>query len=449
GGKTVALKLLGLSALMVRAGLFLPAAENSACGFFSAVLSDIGDEQSLEKSLSTFSAHIDHMRQILEVAQTGTLVLLDELAGSTDPEEGAALACAIVERLCELGAAVGVTTHYEPLKARALSDARLRNASVGFDVATMSPTFKLRLDLPGASSALAVAERFGLSPGIIARAKAIVPEQSTHFDQLVKQLESRLSSVERQAQEIELEHARARSVRAEAEAERDKQAARDKRALGVEAQKLVEELRSARGDLDRARKLLRKQKLEQDDLRELQQRIEEAAAKSARVDVVEAEVDRAGVAPEQIAVGSRVYVPRLRAEVEVVEAPNKGKLRVAAGAMRLWVDVSEIRQSAPKEEERPASKLGRGPARPAVRSVDNTIVLRGMRVDDALTLLESSLDRLYGRDETVAFIDHGVGSGALRDAVRSYLERPSPYVASARPGSVEEGGERITVVTLR
>ncbi len=452
GGKTVALKLLGLAALLVRAGLFLPAAEGSACGYFGEVLSDIGDEQSLEKSLSTFSAHIDHMRQILEVAQTGSLVLLDELAGSTDPEEGAALACAIVERLCELGAAVGVTTHYEPLKARALSDTRLRNASVGFDVARMAPTFKLRLDLPGASSALAVAERFGLSPGIIARAKAIVPEQSKHFDQLVKQLEGRLSSIEERGVEVEQELSRARAARAEVESELERQSARDKRALGGEAQKLVEELRSARGELDRAKKLLRKQKLEQDDLRELQQRIEDAAAKSARVELVdntsEAEARRE-VAAERLVVGSRVYVPRLRAEVEVVEAPNKGKLRVAAGAMRLWVDVAELRESAPKEEERAPSKLGKGPARPAVRSVDNTIVLRGMRVDDALALLESSLDRLYGRDETVAFIDHGVGSGALRDAVRSYLERPSPYVQSARPGNAEEGGERITVALLR
>jgi DNA mismatch repair protein MutS2 len=449
GGKTVALKLLGLAALMVRAGLFLPAADGSACGFFSAVLSDIGDEQSLEKSLSTFSAHIDHMRQILEVAQSGTLVLLDELAGSTDPEEGAALACAIVERLCELGAAVGVTTHYEPLKARALSDARLRNASVGFDVTTMSPTFKLRLDLPGASSALAVAERFGLAPGIIARAKQIVPEQSKHFDQLVKQLESRLSTVDQRMAESELELARARQARTEAEAALDKQLARDKRALGGEAQKLFEELRSARGELDRAKKLLRKQKLDEQDLRELSQRIDAAAQKSAEIEQVEAAVDRPEVAPERLTVGSRVYVPRLRAEVEVVEAPNKGRVRVAAGAMRLWVELNEVRESAPKEEERPASKLGRGPARPAMRSVDNTIVLRGMRVDDALTLLESSLDRLYGRDETVAYVDHGVGSGALRDAVRSYLERPSPYVASARPGTAEEGGERMTVVTLR
>ena len=196
GGKTVALKLLGLAALMVRAGLFVPAEEDSECGFFDAVLSDIGDEQSLSKNLSTFSAHVEHLRQILEVATHGSLVLLDELAGSTDPEEGAALACAVVERLCDLGAAVGVTTHYEPLKARALSDTRLRNASVGFDVASMAPTFRLRLDVPGASSALVVAERFGLSRGVIERAREILPEQSKHFDALVKQLETKLTQAE-------------------------------------------------------------------------------------------------------------------------------------------------------------------------------------------------------------------------------------------------------------
>lgn len=455
GGKTVALKLLGLAALMVRAGLFLPAAEGSVCGFFDAVLSDIGDEQSLEKSLSTFSAHIDHMRRILEVAQSGALVLLDELAGSTDPEEGAALACAIVERLCELGAAVAVTTHYEPLKARALSDARLRNASVGFDVASMSPTFRLRLDVPGASSALAVAERFGLAPGIIARAREIVPEQSKHFDALVKRLEQQLRESDEGRVALDEELRRARDARAQLDSELLRQNARDKKALGAEAQRVMSELREARGELDRAKKLLRKQRLEQDELRDAQARIEDVASRkaiadSARLGRDESDVARPDVAPDRLTVGSRVYVPRLRAEVEIVEPPNKGKVRVSAGAMRLWVDVAELRAGAPREEERaPDRSLRASAPRPAVRTLDNTIDLRGMRVDDALTLLESSLDRLYGRDESIAFVEHGVGSGALRDAVRNFLERPSPYVAGMRPATLEEGGARVTVVMLR
>jgi DNA mismatch repair protein MutS2 len=396
------------------------------------------------------------MRRIIEVAQRGSLVLLDELAGSTDPEEGAALACAIVERLCELGAAVAVTTHYEPLKARALSDSRLRNASVGFDVANMAPTFRLRLDLPGASSALAVAERFGLSSSIVARARSIVPEQSKHFDQLVKQLETRLTEIEQQAVEVARELHQARSARASAEQELERQLARDKKVLGAEAQRLIEELRGARGDLDRAKKQLRKQRLEPDEVREAQQKIDDIAAQRT-LHEASLLVERAAEGParkdvplDQLVVGTRVFVPRLRAEVEIVEPPNRGKLRVAAGAMRLWVDVSEVRQGAPREEERPRERLPKNSApRPQLRSVENTIVLRGMRVEDALTLLESSLDRLYGRDESIAFVDHGVGSGALRDAVRGYLERPSPYVASSRPGSAEEGGERITVVMLR
>ncbi len=459
GGKTVALKLLGLAALMVRAGLFLPAEEGSECGFFSEVLSDIGDEQSLEKSLSTFSAHIDHMRRILEVAREGSLVLLDELAGSTDPEEGAALACAIVERLCECGAAVAVTTHYEPLKARALADARLRNASVGFDVSRMAPTFRLRLDLPGASSALAVAERFGLEPGIIARAREIVPEQSKHFDRLVKQLELRLGELEAQHEERALELGRARAARATAEAELARQATRDKKTLSGEAQRLVEELREARGELDRARKALRKPQLTPDEQRAAQQRIADVAARGAIARVEEllapaAEPEGRELAPDALSVGSRVYVPRLRTEVEVVEPPSRGKVRVAAGAMRLWVDVSELRERRAREEveargDAREQRSGPGAPRPQVRTIDNTVVLRGMRVDDALALLESSLDRLYGRDERVAFVEHGVGSGALRDAVRGYLERPSPYVAGMRPGSAEEGGERVTVVFLR
>jgi DNA mismatch repair protein MutS2 len=459
GGKTVALKLLGLAALMVRAGLFLPAAENSQCGFFSAVLSDIGDEQSLSKNLSTFSAHVQHLRDILEICQHGSLVLLDELAGSTDPEEGAALACAVVERLCELGAAVAVTTHYEPLKARALSDVRLRNASVGFDVARMAPTFRLRLDVPGASSALVVAERFGLSHGVVMRAREILPEQSKHFDALVKQLETKLNEVEAREAELEENLRVTRTARAAVEAELEKQRSREKKALSEAAQRLFEELREARSELDRAKKSLRHKRLDQDGVRDLSKRIEQTASEVAQRDEVQGLVfptrpEQVGqeIAASAIEVGKRVYVPRLRAEVEIVDAPQKGKVRVAAGPMRLWVDVSELRApQSERESEREREREIKPAAspRPAVRSHDNSVDLRGMRVDDALQMLESFLDRMYGRDESVAFVEHGFGSGALRDAVREFLARPSPYVAQSRPGTIEEGGERITVVTLR
>jgi DNA mismatch repair protein MutS2 len=461
GGKTVALKLLGLSALMVRAGLFLPAEEDSQCGFFGAVLSDIGDEQSLSKNLSTFSAHIDHIRQILEVAGEGSLVLLDELAGSTDPEEGAALACAIVERMCQQGAAVAVTTHYEPLKARALSDPRMRNASVGFDVANMAPTFRLRLDVPGASSALAVAERFGLAHDIVERAREVVPDQSKHFDALVKQLESKLDEAEAQAGQLAGDVLRAKQLRVELEADLERQKAREKKALGREAQQLLEELKAMRGELERMKKVLRQERQSAEELREASKRVEQLAANARDNPVVQLALsgDDGGAAEglevplSELAVGKRVYVPRLRAEVEIVEPPSKGRARVAAGPMRLWVDVSEVRELAQAKEQQRGKERARprepAPARPLLRSVDNSIDLRGMRVDDALSLLDTFLDRMYGRGESVAFVEHGFGSGALRDAVRSHLARPSPYVQSLRAGLPDEGGERVTVVQLR
>ncbi len=459
GGKTVALKLLGLSALMLRAGLFLPADAGSECGFFDAVLSDIGDEQSLTKSLSTFSAHVTQIRKVLETAAEGALVLLDELAGSTDPEEGAALACAVVERLCEQGAAVAVTTHYEPLKARALSDSRLRNASVGFDVAQMAPTFRLRLDVPGASSALLVAERFGLPRGVVERAREVLPEQSKTFDALVQQLGSRLSEVDAQharlAEDLRVSSAARESVEAELLAIK----AREKRTLGSEAQKLFEAMREAKAEVDRTKKALRKAGIDASEVRNLAKRLEDVAAQSTQRDdvrsLVESSAQPGDEAPsidtEQVVIGARVFVPKLRAEAEVVEGPQKGRVRVAAGAMRLWVDISDLRKSAqPKGEGKPERILGRSLAqRPAVRSIDNTIDLRGMRVDDALSLLDTFLDRMYGRDESIAYIEHGFGSGALREAVRDHLARPSAYVASVRSGAADEGGERVTVVTLR
>jgi DNA mismatch repair protein MutS2 len=350
-----------------------------------------------------------------------------------------------------------VTTHYEPLKASATADSRMRNASVGFDVARMAPTFKLRLDVPGASSALRVAARFGLPSSVIERAQQIVPEQSKHFDRLVGRLDARLAEVDTRAEQLGGELRQAEQARRAVETELEKQRARDKKVLAQEAQRVLEQLREARHEIERIKKELKQQRLAPDGVRELGQRLSELAGKlqeptsAALAGPAQPEPTTSALSVDALSAGKKVYVPRLRNEVEILEAPQKGRVRVAAGAMRLWVDVAELRElvDKPGAEKPPERSKPHVPARTSPRSSDNSLDLRGMRVDDALSLLEGFLDRLYGSDERLAFIEHGFGTGALKDAVRDYLARPSPYVESVRPGTHDEGGERVTVVMLR
>lgn len=453
GGKTVALKTLGLSALMMRAGLPVLAAEGSTAGFFDTVLSDVGDDQSLSKNLSTFSAHIRRMSRVLELAGPRALVLLDELAGGTDPEEGAALACAIVDALCRSGAATAVTTHYEPLKAMAARDARLRNASVGFDVERMEPTFVLLLDVPGASSALVVARRYGIPESIVEHARSVLPEHSRSFDELVRKLDARMHEVAVERAEAQAELARARAMRAEAEAKLTAIEAKDRTKLGRETEKLLDLVRRSRDELRDARRGLREARTEK-DLEAARRTMDEAAAAAerARAAVAPAKELPAGPAPTTLSVGDRILVPRLGREAEVLEPPSKGRVRVAAGPIKLWVDLADVRladvpSTGAKEAARPAAE--EPPRRTPMPTVDNTLDIRGLRVDDAVALVESFLDRLYGASESHGFIVHGVGSGALRDAVREQLGRSTSYVRSHRLAGADEGGPRMTIVELR
>lgn len=453
GGKTVALKTLGLSALMMRAGLPVLAAEGSSAGFFDPVLSDVGDDQSLSKNLSTFSAHIRRMSRVLELAGPRALVLLDELAGGTDPEEGAALACAIVDALCRSGAATAVTTHYEPLKAMAARDARLRNASVGFDVERMEPTFMLLLDVPGASSALAVARRYGIPGSIVEHARSVLPEHSRSFDELVRKLDSRMHEVAVERAEAQEELRRARAMRAEAETKLAAIEAKDRAKLGRETDKLLDLVRRSRDELRDARRALREAKSEK-DLEAARRKTEEAAAAAERARASMSAQPEApvGDAPTHLAVGDRVHVPRLGREAEVLELPSKGRVRVAAGPLKLWVDLEDVRvvgapSGGPKKAPKPASD--EAPRRPPIPTVDNTLDVRGLRVDDAMAMVESFLDRLYGASESYGFILHGVGSGALRDAMKEQLSRSTSYVRSHRLATAEEGGPRMTIVELR
>lgn len=455
GGKTVSLKVLGLSALMVRAGLPLPAAEGSRAGFFDPVLTDVGDEQSIARNLSTFSAHVTNLARVLDQARPSAMVLLDEVATGTDPEEGAALACAVVDDLCRAGAAVGVTTHYERLKAMALEDGRLANASVGFDVEHMAPTFRVRPDVPGASSALAVARRFGMPSRVLETAERLLPEQSRTFDALVRRLEQRYDELAQEHQRAASERFAAEQARAKAEEALEAQRKRDRQKVSEEAERLLASLREARAELKEARRALRRaERHDEGSLQRIREQLERVA-------------ERAGSEPEPppppppkhatepvdegaLALGQRVYVPRLRSEVEVVEGPSRGRVRVAAGPVKLWVALDELRRVEPaRPEARPTEH--REPPRTAEvpPNVRNTVDVRGLRVDDALTMTDTFLDRMFGDAEPLAYVLHGVGSGALRDALREHLGRPSPYVQRIRPGTLEEGGERLTVVYLR
>ena len=460
GGKTVALKQMGLAALMVRAGLPVPADEGSSIGYFDLVLTDIGDDQSVAKNLSTFSAHVTNLRTILASAGPRSLVLLDEVATGTDPEEGAALACAVVDSLCRAGAALAVTTHYEALKALGLRDERLRNASVGFDVEQMAPTFAIAYDVPGSSSALAIAARFGIPAKVIDTAKRMLPEQARTFDELVQRLHESRRVLELQRASVAEDVERVARLREEVEDELLQLRQRDEKALSHEATRLMEGVRKARDELSVARKEARQRGRDESALQRVRRAADEAqeAIRQAQDHVAAGASSSEGESRDRpmldaIEIGGRVWVPRLRSEVIVLEGPTRGRVRVAVGALKVWVDADELRGT------------GDGPTKVAARSkqvaarskrralpaagTDNTLDVRGMRVDDALAMVEAFVDRLYGADEPVAYVLHGHGTGALRDAVRRHMAAATHYVRQARAATLDEGGDAFTVVELK
>lgn len=458
GGKTVALKAMGLAALMVRAGLPVSADEGSVVGVFEIVLTDVGDDQNMSKSLSTFSAHVQNLCAILEDTHEGALVLLDELAGGTDPREGEALAAGMLDSLTARGGAVVVTTHYEGLKALALGDDRFENASMGFDIATMSPTFRLAMGVPGSSSALAVARRFGLPGIVVERAERFLTREDMQFEIVVQKLHD-----ERRALELARGAAEARAealARKEAELDRElaAQRAREQRTLTKEADELVRAVRAARDDLREAQARLRSKKLDAEGLRDARARIDAAAAKVAvggSLEPLVAKDDgpRDLVREGELKPGSKVYVPRVRAEAEVLDLLPDGTVRVRAGAMKLTLPASDLRASGTKREEPRRDARGKGSPAAAgglevpIQTSDNTCDLRGLRADDAVSMALSFLDRAVGSGTRVCFLVHGHGTGALKEAIRREL-RGSSYVQHFRAGGPGEGGDGVTLVWL-
>jgi DNA mismatch repair protein MutS2 len=447
GGKTVTLTGVGLCALMTRAGLPIPVDAGSKMPLFDAVHSSIGDAQSLKEGLSTFSAHVATLRDVVASAKRGALVLVDEIAADTDPREGAAIAISVLEALLEKGAVVLVTTHLEELKALAHLDRRFVNARVGFDSKKMAPTFRLQLGAAGASSAIDIARRMGLPEALCARATDLAQNAGGALSKALAaaQDEQRKLMDARDAADRELSEAKALREKVDAEA-----AALDKRRKEEELRfrtALKAELEFARTQV---RELLAKLEASQ-SVKELKATAQELAARINEQDSVVRSMKAGPEGPAgKLEVGGRARHRGLDADVEILEIEGDN-VTVKAGAMKMRVKSSELSggRAAPARPPQQRSEKQPADVAPAALTLAAPkLDVRGERAEDALRRLEQFLDRAAREGEATALVVHGHGTGALKTSVREYLSA-SPYAASFRPGDSHEGGDGVTVVSLR
>ena len=441
GGKTVSLKTAGLLALMAGCGLHLPVTSGSEVTLFRAVQADIGDEQSIEQSLSTFSSHIANIVRILEQADSGSLVLLDELGAGTDPQEGAALARAILDELLRREATTLVATHYPELKTYAHATPGARNASVEFDLETLRPTYRLTIGLPGRSNALAIAERLGLSRDLIESARSLLSPDDVRAEGLLEEIHRQREAAAAERARAEIERSRAETLsrqlaeRLEAiddERRRVLEEAREQARLDLET--LEEEVQSMRKQLAAAGQSL-------EALRQIEEKVQVLA--EARAEPVARQVR--SEATRAVRLGDRVHLPRLASEGVVTEiGPNE--IEVQIGRLRVRARSDEV-VAAGRSESRPAPREMPGVASSRGISVGLDLDLRGWTADEALAELERRLDAAVRAGIPFLRVIHGKGTGRLRQAVRQAL-RDSPYVAAVEAVSEAEGGEGVTRVRL-
>ncbi len=458
GGKTVALKCLGLAVWMARCGLPLPCDPRSTVGWFDSVLSDVGDEQSLSRSLSTFSAHISNLADYLSRAGDGTLILLDEIAGGTDPDEGAALAESMLMGFVERGAAVATTTHYDRLKQLgARDDDSYVNASVGFDMKRMLPTFQLALGIPGASSAFAVAQRYGIPGALVERAQALMPQAQLGQQQVLEQIEDERQRLSQLREQTETELHAQKHLSQQLATEKKRAFEQEKARLRKEAMALTDEVKASRALLRKVQIELEKTKpSNKAELRAIERTIGEAAAPITAggplTQALSSEPSDEPPAAEMLKPGMRVRVPHLQSDAEVLEIPSKGQVRLLVGVLKMSVPVAKIRLGATAKMTPSAPRKKRplmeAPRPAAIKTEQNVCDLRGVRVEAGLDQVESFLDRMLQLGESSMFILHGHGTGAMKSAVREHVAG-LPHIEHWEPAQKEDGGDAFTVCWLR
>lgn len=460
GGKTVSLKTIGLLAVMAQAGLRIPASDGSSLPVFNNIFADIGDEQSIEQSLSTFSSHLTNIVQILAQCDERSLVIFDELGAGTDPIEGSALARSILSHLLERGVTTFVATHYSELKAYAHTTPGVTNASMEFDLESLAPTYRLQIGLPGASNAFAIASRLGLSAGIIEQAQGLVGENAQRVEAMLAEIRS----------QVEAAHATRRQAEqdlAEVEAERQ---VLQRRLDDIDAERR-DILDSARADARREIKAVREEiRALREEAKELARRQRLVAAGPAisaetapapqtpaletveeKLATVEGRVIvKATPAPtksrrsDEIRPGDRVFIQQFNTVGEVVDIHNK-QVEVQLGNFRATVPLNgvELRERPAPEAEKPVSTV----KLPAVESPGMELDLRGQMAEEALLRLDQYLDQAFMAHLPWVRIIHGKGSGTLRQVVRQALS-DHPLIATYRAGDPGEGGDGVTVAKL-
>ncbi len=453
GGKTVTLKTLGLFTLMAMCGLLVPCADNSELSVFRRVLVDIGDEQSIEQSLSTFSAHMTNIIQIMKLANAGSLCLIDELGAGTDPVEGAALAIAILEKLRTRHAKIASTTHYAELKEFALRTEGVENGCCEFDVVTLKPTYRLLIGVPGKSNAFAISKRLGMDSDIVDRASELVSSESRQFEDVVEKLEKRRQSLEKQLENANRLTAKANTEKQKAENEMRKakeNAEREIERAKQEAQRIISRTRA---DADRLVEEINKARKEKELSADARSKLKKNIAQmEAHADPIKLKntPDEEYKLPRPLKVGDTVLIYDIDKNATVLAPPSKeGQVLVQAGIIKTRVDIKNLRllksQVKPAASRFPSTR--NVPSRMDVRP-ETEVDVRGETGFDAVSIVDKAIDNAVLSGVGKLTIIHGKGTGVLRREINQYL-RTNKAVKSHRLGVFGEGEDGVTIVELK
>ncbi len=462
GGKTVSLKTVGLLTLMGQAGLHIPAAEHSSLSLFTEVFADIGDEQSIEQSLSTFSSHMTNIVSFWNQADEKSLVLFDELGAGTDPDEGAALAIAILSSLHEKGIRTIATTHYSELKIYALSTPGVENGCCEFDVSTLRPTYRLLIGVPGKSNAFAISRKLGLPDEVIESAKLHLTDAKEDFEDVISDLEDRRISMEEAERQMHQNRDEAKALRSSLEkrsrqldesrekilANAREEAAKILRETKAYADETIRNYNRYGGDANKAREMER----ERTRLRERMNALDKQNSSRNTDGAAPLEEKRRTIDPKKLKVGDSVFVKSMNLKGTVTSLPDqKGNLQVRMGILHSQVNVKdlelvdEVTIRAPGLQRTGAGRISMSKS----ATVSTEINLLGKTVDEAVASLEKYLDDAYMAHLETVRIVHGKGTGALRKGVHDYLRRQKKRVASFRLGQYGEGDAGVTIVTMK